>query len=98
MTTIDLQYRIGDAEYVTVERTDGDKPAFVKLQARVQAELTPIAWADLPTSSPKQSRWRIADEEYITITTYQRTGESQQDWCDRHDALVNSARVVFPEF
>lgn len=46
---------------------------------------------------PKTDSWPTGDPEWtISLSVPQGSGESNQDWCDRFDRIVEAAEAEFP--
>lgn len=47
-------------------------------------------------SEPKQTSWE-SDSGTIVVITPQGEGETEAEWCARHESLVAAVKEVFPE-
>lgn len=44
---------------------------------------------------PKEATWMSGGNTYMVLTP-RLAGETIADWCDRHDDLVDAAKMIFP--
>lgn len=48
----------------------------------------------MPTN-PKVTRW-LSGGDHHTVTTWRNPGETEADWCQRHDDAVAYWQGIFP--